>query len=98
MVCGRRCVTELRTKPAPRLDIFIEILLRGSVNKAKKKGRGCSHSQSPGPLLVADLLPPTYYYGPFSAARHESPAQPLSACSLLCKWVVEEDVGVLRIS
>src|SRR5919112_2989693 len=31
---------------------------RTSVNKGKKKGRGCSHSLSPGPPLVADLYPP----------------------------------------
>ena len=27
MVCGRCCVMELRSRPALRLDIFIEILL-----------------------------------------------------------------------
>jgi hypothetical protein len=40
MLCGRCCVTEPRSRPALRLDIFIEILLRNLVNKAKKKGRG----------------------------------------------------------
>ena len=34
MLCGRCCVTELPTKLALRLDIFIEILLRASVNEA----------------------------------------------------------------
>ena len=36
MFCGRCCATELRMKPALPLDIFIEILLRASVNKAKR--------------------------------------------------------------
>ena len=34
MCCGRCCVTEPRLRTALRLDIFIEILLRGWVNKA----------------------------------------------------------------
>ena len=32
MFCGRCCVTALRSRPALRLDIFIEILLRTRVN------------------------------------------------------------------
>jgi hypothetical protein len=34
MYCGQCCVTEARLRAAPQLDIFIEILLRGSVNNA----------------------------------------------------------------
>jgi hypothetical protein len=33
MCCGRCCATEPRLRAALRLDIFIEILLRCSVNK-----------------------------------------------------------------
>jgi hypothetical protein len=40
MFCGRCCVTALRSRPALRLDIFIEILLGTSVNKGKEKGWG----------------------------------------------------------
>ena len=32
MFCGRCCVTEPRSRPALRLDIFIEILLGTSMN------------------------------------------------------------------
>jgi hypothetical protein len=39
MFCGRCCVMEPRSRPALRLDIFIEILLRRWMNKGKKKGR-----------------------------------------------------------
>jgi hypothetical protein len=39
MLCGRCCVTEPPTKLALRLDIFIEILPRTSVNKAYRRGR-----------------------------------------------------------
>jgi hypothetical protein len=35
MLCGRCCVTEPPTKLALRLDIFIEILPRTPVNKAR---------------------------------------------------------------
>jgi hypothetical protein len=38
MFCGRCCVTEPRSRPALRLDIFIEILPRTRVNKGKGKG------------------------------------------------------------
>jgi hypothetical protein len=33
-VCGRCCVTEPRLRVAPRLDIFIEILLGTRVNRS----------------------------------------------------------------
>jgi hypothetical protein len=34
MLCGRCYVTEPRSRAALQLDIFIEILLRASLNKA----------------------------------------------------------------
>jgi transposase len=37
--CGRCCVTEPRSRPALRLDIFIEILLRDSVNNSLAASR-----------------------------------------------------------
>jgi hypothetical protein len=36
MLCGRCCVTEPPTKLALRLDIFIEILPRTSVNRQRE--------------------------------------------------------------
>jgi hypothetical protein len=46
MLCGRCCVTEPPTKLALRLDIFIEILLRGWVNKLLSK-----RLSSPGGIM-----------------------------------------------
>ncbi len=37
MLCGRCCVTEPRSRPALRLDIFIEILLGTSANRVKRR-------------------------------------------------------------
>jgi hypothetical protein len=37
MFCGRCCVTALRSRPALRLDIFIEILLGNSVNSRPQR-------------------------------------------------------------
>jgi hypothetical protein len=37
MLCGRCCATELPSRPVLQLDIFIEILLRTRVNKARRK-------------------------------------------------------------
>ena len=53
-------------------------LLGTSVNKGKKtRGKGCL---KPWHFFLADLyLPAHYYYGPFSATRQLSAAQPFSA-------------------
>ena len=40
MWCGRCCATEPRLRTALRLDIFIEILLRGWVNRAFEDAGG----------------------------------------------------------
>jgi hypothetical protein len=62
MSCGRCYVTELRSRAAPRLDIFIEILLRDWVNKGKESqglgspGSPCSPKQ-PQRLCPSIYLP-----------------------------------------
>src|SRR5215203_934383 len=56
--CGRCCVTEPPSRPALRLDIFIEILLRGSVNKGKKRKDRGPVWQEDGFFLDKDTGPP----------------------------------------
>ena len=61
MLCGRCCVTEPPTKLALRLDIFIEILPRTSVNKSIR-GKRCpfenfySYLSPPCNLVVSSIV------------------------------------------
>jgi hypothetical protein len=55
-------------------------LLGTWVNKGKKRAEAVlSLSEARPAAGVLTYTLPAYYYGPFSAARHESAAQPLSA-------------------
>ncbi len=62
-------VCELRRTPIPRTP----------VNKGKKRAEAALTLGAPARRWWLTYTLPAYYYGPFSAARHESAAQPLSA-------------------